>query len=210
MGKTQAQIPTANNLSFEQVWAILQETAKRQEEIAKQQEEASKRHEEDSRQIKESQRETDRQIKEINKRFGDYSNRFGEVVEYMIAPNLLEKFQDMGFDFQEASTNHKVRDNKNNISFEIDVFLQNGDIAMLVEIKSKLTVSDINEHILRIEKMRKYADLRGDKRTFLGAVAGVVVPPKVKEITLNQGLYLIEPSGETFNVTPPYNKPKVW
>jgi len=41
----------------------------------------------------------------------------------MISPNLQEKFREFGYDFQEASTKHKVRDKKNDISFEIDVFL---------------------------------------------------------------------------------------
>jgi hypothetical protein len=116
----------------------------------------------------------------------------------------------LGYDFQEASTRHKVRDKKNDISFEIDVFLQNGDTAMLVEIKANLTVSDINKHITRLEKMRKYADLRGDKRHFLGAVAGIVVEDDEKEYALSQGFFLIEPTGENFHITPPPDKPKEW
>ena len=150
------------------------------------------------------------QIKEIGKRLGDFTNSFGDVVEHMIAPNLQEKFLELGLDFQEASTKHKVRDKKNDIKFEIDVFLQNGDTAMLVEIKADLTISDINKHIIRLEKMRRYADLRGDKRRFLGAVAGIVVEDDEREYALSQGFFLIEPSGENFNITPPYNKPKEW
>jgi hypothetical protein len=44
--------------------------------------------------------------------------------------------------------------------------------------------------------MRKYADLHGDKRAFLGAVAGIVVTDEARDYALNQG-YLIEPSGES-------------
>ena len=83
-------------------------------------------------------------------------------------------------------------------------------IAMLVEIKADLTISDINKHIERLEKMRKHADLRGDKRRFLGAVAGIVVEDAEREYALSQGFYLIEPSGENFNITPPHDKPKEW
>jgi hypothetical protein len=182
----------ANSPNFETVWAALQETDRIIKENAKRQE------------------ETDRIIKEIGKRLGDFTNSFGDVVEYMIAPNLQEKFRDLGYDFQEASTRHKVRDKKNDISFEIDVYLQNGDTAMLVEIKSNLTISDINKHITRLEKMRKYADLRGDKRHFLGAVAGIVVEDDERQYALDQGFFLIEPSGENFNITPPSGKPKEW
>jgi hypothetical protein len=220
MGEAKTQPAYQRGLDFEQVWAalmenrelqketdrIVQETAKRQQETDQLLKETAKRQQETDRQMK----ETDRSLKELGKRFGDFTNRFGEAVEYMIAPNLQDKFYDMGLDFQEACPNYKVRSKKNNIYFQVDVYLTNGDTAMLVEIKTKLTISDINEHILRLEKMRKYADLRGDKRTFLGAVAGVVIESDEREYALNNGFYLIEPSGETFNITPPHNNPKEW
>ena len=199
MGDIQIQTNYPTNIGFEQVWAALERASKLYEEIARRQEETD-------RQMK----ETDRKLSEIGKQFGDFTNNFGDVVEYMIAPNLQEKFRDLGYDFQEASTKHKVHDKKNDIKFEIDVFLQNGDTAMLVEIKSKLLVSDINDHIIRLEKMRKYADLRGDTRIFLGAVAGIVVEDKEKEYALKNGFFLVEPTGENFNITAPHNKPKEW
>jgi hypothetical protein len=51
--------------------------------------------------------------------------------------------------------------------------------------------------------MRKYADLNGDKRAFLGAVAGIVVTDEIRDYALSQGLYFIEYAGETFYITPP-------
>jgi len=194
------QPPYPKGLDFEQVWAALMENREQLKESRI----------EFDRQMNERQNETDRQIKELRKRLGDFTNSFGDVVEHMIAPNLQDKFQELGFDFEEASNNVKVRNKKNDIKFEIDVFLQNGDVAMLVEIKTELTISEINKHIIRLEKMRKHADLRGDKRRFLGAVAGIVVNDDEREYALNQGFYLIEPSGENFNITPPHNKPKEW
>ena len=211
--------PDINNPpTFDTVWASLQETARRQDETGRQikesQENFDRRMKESQenfdRRMKESQENFDRRMKEHDKRFGDFSNRFGEIAEYMVAPNLQDKFYELGLDFQEVSKSYKVQDHKNKIYFEIDIFLQNGETAMLVEVKTKLTVSDVNEHISRIEKMRSYANIRGDKRYFLGAVAGVIVPLNVKEYVLSTGLYLIEPSGETFNITAPYDKPKEW
>jgi len=154
--------------------------------------------------------ETDKQIKDINKRFGEYSNRLGEIAEYMVAPNLREKFSELGLDFPRATRNTDVSDRKNNIFMEIDVMLENGDKAMLVEVKTKLISDHVNAHIERLEKMRKYADLHGDKRSFLGAVAGVVIPDDIRKHALNLGLFVIEPSGETFKITPPNGSPKEW
>jgi len=191
-----------------------QETARRQEETARQiresQQETARRQEETARQIKESQEETDRQIKDINKRFGEYSNRLGEISEYMIAPNLREKFNELDFNFQKTSKNTEVSDHQNDIFFEIDYFLENYSKAMLVEVKTKLISDHVNAHIERLEKMRRYADLHGDKRSFLGAVAGVVIPDNIRKLALNHGLFVIEPSGETFKITQPEGKPKEW
>jgi len=200
MADIQTQPDYPRGITFEQVWAALQETDRQIKESQQ----------ETARQIKESQLETDRQIKDINKRFGEYSNRLGEISEYMIAPNLVEKFNELGFNFQKTSKNTKVADHQNNIFFEIDYFLENYNKAMLVEVKTKLISDHVDAHIERLEKMRKYADLHEDKRSFLGAVASVVIPDDIKELALGYGLFIIEPSGETFKITPPDGKPKEW
>jgi Iap family predicted aminopeptidase len=202
-----------NPPSFESVWAILQETAQIVREVGKKQEETDRIVKETARQMKETDRqmkETDRQIQEYNKRFGEFTKRFGEVVEYMVAPNLREKFWEMGLKFNQANSNAVFSDDNKVILFEVDVLLQNGGKAMLVEVKTTLTTEDVKDHIARLEKMRKYADLHGDKRAFLGAVAGVVMTSNVKEYALKQGFYVIEPSGETFNIIPPNGQPKEW
>jgi hypothetical protein len=68
----------------------------------------------------------------------------------------------------------------------------------------------VQDHIKRLKKMRVYADLHGDRRTFLGSVAGAVIKANAKEYALGKGLYVIEPSGETFNIIPPNGQPKEW
>ena len=183
---------TAISPNFESVWAILDRVSKKQEELV------------------ESQKATDRQIKRTDSELGKLSKRMGEVVEFMVAPNLREKFNEFGFNFSQSSQRKDVTDKDNNISFEIDVFLENYNKAMLVEVKTTPTTEDVKDHVKRLEKMRKYADLHGNKRTFLGAVAGVVITDNVKEYILKQGFFVIEPSGETFNIIPPDNKPKEW
>jgi hypothetical protein len=195
MGKAQVQ-PYPKGLDFETVWAALMEGRKQQEETARELRE-------NAREVREALKETDRQIKDYNKRFGDFHNRFGEIVEYMVAPNLLEKFREYGFKFNEAMSNRDFSNDDHNISFEVDVLLENGEKAMLVEVKTKLTTEKVKEHVKRLGKMRAYADLKGDKRAFLGAVAGVVMTANAKKYALAQGFFVIEPSGETFNITSP-------
>jgi len=201
---------TANPPSFETVWAIMQGVAESQKEtdrIVKENAQGMK----ELREIhKEYEQERKKDKAEFNERLGNYINLFGDFTEYMMAPKLREKFIELGLVFPRTNRNVSVKDENNNTLLETDAILENGDKAMMVEIKTELTVERVNKHIERLEKMRKHADLHGDKRTFLGAVAGVVVSDEVREYALNQGFYLIEPAGEELNITPPNGKPKEW
>ncbi|GHV42845.1 hypothetical protein AGMMS49546_22810 [Spirochaetia bacterium] len=146
---------------------------------------------------------TNEQMKETDRRLGQLTNRFGEVVEYMIVPNLVTKFRELGFEFEQTNRGMVIRNQKHNIFTEVDAFLENGDKVMAVETKTKPNIDDINEHIERMEKLRKLADLRNDKRKYLGAIAGVVFGDSEKTYALKKGFYVVEPSGDTFNITEP-------
>jgi len=189
----------------------MKEGAERHErEMKESAEQRAEQRKEFEREMKKLRQETEKSNIEFNQKLGKYIILFGEITEYTMAPKLREKFIEFGFDFHKTNREISVRDSVNDIFFEVDVMLENGDTAMLVDIKTNLTFKYINNHITRIEKMRKYADLRGDKRAFLGAVAGVVVEGDARKYALDQGFYLIEPSGESISITPPNGKPKEW
>jgi hypothetical protein len=193
-----AQIAYPRGLDFEQVWAALMENREQIKET--------------ERLIKETDRqmkETDRQMKETNKRVGELTGRFGEVVEYMIVPNLVTKFRELKFEVTRANRDVKITDDAHDIHTEVDAFLENGDKVMIVEIKSKPDVDDVKEHIKRMGKLRKYADVKGDSRKYLGAIAGVILSESVSTYALKNGFYVIEPSGDTFNIIEPKGKYKV-
>jgi hypothetical protein len=176
-------------LTFEKVWAALMEN---REQIKATGEE-----------LKAGIKATDRQIKAVGEQIGKLGNRFGEMVEYMVVPNLAAKFKELGFAFERSQQNTVIRDHESRIIAEIDVFLENGDRTMVVETKVKPSSADINEHVERMEKLRRYADSRGDKRKYLGAVAGAVFGENEKTYALKKGFYVIEPSGDTFNIIEP-------
>ncbi|MDR1390017.1 MAG: hypothetical protein LBJ31_08580 [Treponema sp.] len=155
--------------------------------------------------------ETGRQMKETDRRLGELTNRFGDMVEYMVMPNLVTKFEELGFTFTRANRT-EIKDREHNIFMEVDALLENGDKVMAVEIKTKPAVDDINDHVERMKKLRIYADLHNDKRAYLGAVAGVVFSESEKVYALKKGFYVIEPSGDTFSITKPEgkNRPHEW
>jgi len=204
MVATQTANPQDGNPpTFESVWALFQEIGKKQEETDR-----------IVKEVAENLRETDRVLKEQaesnNNRIGSLTNLFGDVTEAMVAPKICEKFEELGLYFPKANPNSRLNDRVNKISFEVDIMLENGEKAMLIEVKTKLTFERIDKHIERLEEMRKYADLHGDKRIFLGAVAGIVVTDEIRDYALSKGFYFIEYAGDNFFITPPSGKPKEW
>jgi methyl-accepting chemotaxis protein len=161
----------------------------------------------------EQMNETSRQMKETDKRVGELTGRFGDIVEHMVVPNLVARFQDLGFAFTKVSRNVKITDEQKRVIAEIDALLENGDFTVSVEIKSKPRIEYINDHIERMEKLKNYADSHNDKRKYLGAVAGVAFDDSVKTYALKNGFYVLEPSGETFTITRPQDRgytPREW
>jgi hypothetical protein len=201
-------------VTFEQVWMALMETDRIVKENANEVKEFQK---ETDRRIRKFQKETARQIQETDKQMKEtdkrldkqLGNRFGEMVEYMVVPNLITKFGDLGFAFEKAYQHATIEDRKNNIFTEIDITLENGDKVMIVEVKSKPTTEDITDHIERMAKVKAHAQAHGDRRKFMGAVAGMVFNNNEKIFAMKNGFFVIEPSGETFNITPP-DQPKEW
>jgi hypothetical protein len=176
----------------DEIWALLRKTARLQEETAQQMRETDKR-------LEEQMRETD---KRLERQLGRLGNRFGEMVEHMVMPNLVKKFGELGFTFTKAY-HFLLTDKENSVLAEVDAFLENGDKVMIVEIKTKPSIDDINDHMERMEKLREYADAHHDKRAYLGAIAGVVFNDSEKAYALKKGFYVIEPSGDTFNIIEP-------
>jgi hypothetical protein len=156
----------------------------------------------------ESQNEAWAAIRETQKNIGGLNNTLGSMVERIMTPDLPRKFKHFGFTFDKITTIKWT--SKGNIYAEIDGLLENGTQAIAVEVKTTLEIEDINDHLKRMEKIRKYADEHGDKREFLCAIAAMIVKPKPKEYALKQGLFVIEPSGEDVKVIKPETKPRVW
>jgi len=88
--------------------------------------------------------------------------------------------------------------------------LENGTQAVAVEVKTTLRQADIDEHLVRMEKIRKYADEHGDKRQFMGAMAATITDETARNYALKQGLFVIEPSGEDVKVIKPASEPRIW
>ncbi len=201
------EIVKQQNVSFEEIRQILKEVSERQKEVSEQQKETDRIVKEVFESQKETDRqmkETDRQMKETSREIGKLGGRFGEMVEYMVLPNLVHKFRDLGFVFTKAYPEAEIKDEKNNILAEVDITLENGDKVMIVEVKSKPNISDIKDHVKRMGKLRLHADLHGDNRKYFGAVAGMVIKDNVRDAILKNGFFLCDSTirGNIYHYSP--------
>ena len=158
--------------------------------------------------------ETDRRMKETDKKISALGSRIGEIVENMLGGRILDKFHALGYEVDDYTRNHSFRLSKLGIKGEIDLILHNGDISILIEVKTTLDTADVRQHIERIDKYRTYADARWGDTTirYIGAVAGAVVEDKVVDFAHENGLYTIVQSGEGVEIVevPKNFQARVW
>jgi len=199
---------TAAEMSWDEIKALVAE-------LAIQSKETDRKFQETERLLKERSEETDRKFQEtrelldrLSRRFGDLGNRLGEFVEAMVEPALVELFRARGLDGSEVY--RRVTSRRGGEAIEIDLLVVDGDTAVAVECKSRLTREEVERHVERMNKFKrllpKYADMR-----IHGAVAGMVVDEDAIEAAQAAGLWVLAQSGETVALkNDPGFAPRVW
>ena len=182
-------------LTYEKILETIQRITLRQEESARRQE------------------ETDRQMKETDRKISALGSRIGEIVENMVGGNIVSQFQNYGYNVTEISRNIEFGIKGTTAAGEIDVLLDDGDVAILIEVKTKLTTDDVRDHIEQMGKYRRCKDGKGEsKKRYIGAVASTVVDDNVVKFAQKNGMYVIVQSGYAVEIlTPPEGfKAKEW
>ncbi|OCY15531.1 DUF3782 domain-containing protein [Microcystis aeruginosa KW] len=183
--------------TIEEIRAILKQLAQSQQELSQAQKETDK-------QIK----ETDKQINRVSKQIGELGNRLGEFVEWQVRPAVVRLFQERGIDVHEFHPGISVK--RDNEGLEIDLLVVNDTDAILVEVKSKLTQRDVDEHLQRLAKFKRLMPRFRDVKA-LGAVAAMIVPNEVASYGCRQGLFVLVQSGENVIILNDAEfTPRVW
>jgi len=138
------------------------------------------------------------------RKIGELTGSMGRVIERMVSGhNIIKQFQELGYVISSYSRNKTFgHDFPQGYQSEIDLFLENGDIAILIEVKTTLKAKNVGGLMNKLERFRRDADAKGDKRRFMGAVAGAVVEGDAKEVAHENGLYVIVQSGKAVEIVP--------
>jgi hypothetical protein len=204
--------------TIEDIREILKELAQSQQELSQSQQELSQSQQELSQaqqELSQAQKETDKQIKEtdkqinrVSKQIGELGNRLGEFVEWQVRPAVVRLFQERGIDVHEFHPGISVK--RDNEGLEIDLLVVNDTDAILVEVKSKLTQRDVDEHLQRLAKFKRLMPRFRDVKA-LGAVAAMIVPNEVASYACRQGLFVLVQSGENVIILNDAEfTPRVW
>jgi len=184
-------------LTFKDIMEFMREIGRRQQEFDR----ALK---ESAAEFDRRMQEADRRMKRTDERIGELTGSMGKVIEHMVAGhNIVKKFQALGYQIERCSRNitfgHNLPDGKQG---EIDLFLEDGDIAIIIEVKTTLKAKNVGKLMEKLERFRGDADMKGDKRRFIGAVAGAVVEGDAKEIAHENGIYVVVQSGKAVEILP--------
>jgi hypothetical protein len=128
----------------------------------------------------------------------------GRVVEHMLRGSIVEQFRSLGYDVDDYARNLTFRNRNLGLRGEIDMVLFDGDVLILIEVKTTLEMYDVRKHIERLEKYRRCADAnpKKDKKRYVGAVAGAAVSDEVINFAHENGLYAIVQSGRAVEIVP--------
>ncbi len=175
--------------------------------------------------IEERFQDTDRRFKETDLRFQQISEELrkdfaktrkevanvtdalGRFSENMVAPALVRLLNQVGIPISETAV--RVRSPLRRI--EYDIVAVNGDVVVVVSVKTRLNVEHVKTFIeerLTIfkEVFPRYRDMK-----LLGAVAGMSVEQEADAYAIKQGLFVLTQSGDNIRLANPEDfVPKVF
>jgi hypothetical protein len=186
---------------FQETDEKFQEMVRQSQEIDRQfKEEAARRSQELDRRFQETDRqfkETDRKVKEVSQAIGRLGNRLGEFVEEMVRPAVVGLFQERGIAVHEV--HRRTFAERDGDAMEVDLLVVNDTDVVVIEVKSELTVADVNEHLERLARFKKlFPHYRAFK--VMGAVAAMVTPDDTARYAYRKGLFVLGQSGDTVTI----------
>ncbi|NBC33318.1 MAG: DUF3782 domain-containing protein [Alphaproteobacteria bacterium] len=134
---------------------------------------------------------------ELDRRYGSLSERISQFTIGMVAPAMKRLFAERNIPVH--SVHREVEARADGKSTEFDLLVVNADYVVGVEVKSRLKVSDVNEHLARMADFKLYFPEYGPRIVY-GAVAGMVIDEDAGKYAYRRGLYVVGQSGDTVTV----------
>ncbi len=190
-----------SNITLDDIFALFRESEQQRKEY---QQAFEERH-----RIVEREMEALRKaVEQTNKQVGGLTSRWGEFVENMIKPAAARIFKEQGIDVKYSAL--RVQRNNDRDSIEIDIWVESLTEIVAIEVKSDLEIQNV-KHFLEVLAKFKEVFTRLQNYKVYGAVAGIKIDEKANEYATQEGLFLIEPAGNSVIIANSRNlQPRVW
>jgi len=212
--------------TLDEVWDLFKQVAQAQQETARRQQENDLQLKETDRLLQEQSQETNRRIQEterffqasvaanekvlqrLSKQIGDLGGTWGLFVENLVAPACETLFLERGIPVHQVS--QRIKKRKEGDTLEIDILVLNQEHTLVVEVKSRLSVADVQEFIADLQRFRHFFPEYSQNQLY-GAVAGIIIDEGADRYAYRQGLFVLAQSGETIELLNNDEfQPKAW
>ena len=149
-------------------------------------------------------------MKALRTELGKLGNRLGDFVQEMVHPAAVRLFQERGLPVHRVISNMRYLNDDRQSILEVDLFVINGTVGILIECKSHASIDDVNEHLERLEKFRIYFSEYKDI-TLHAAIAAMVMPEEVARYAYKKGMFVMAQNGESIDIKNDGKfNPKIW
>lgn len=181
-----------------EIWKLFRETAQQMRETDAR---LDQRFRETDARIEERFRETDARIDkyfretstQIRKLEGLFTTQWGRLLEALVKPAALKLFQQRGLAVHRIHERSEAR--LNGDTKEIDLILTNDTELVAIEVKTTLTVADINEFLQDLADFTTYFPVYRNFRIY-GAVAAINIAENADRYAYKQGLFVLTLTGD--------------
>ena len=222
-----------NTITLDDIFALFRESERQRKEYQQENERQREKHRQDLEEYKQAFKEsqkafeerqriaqqemaalcaslakTEKLVEQTNKQVGGLTSRWAEFVENLIKPAAARIFREQGIDVHYTAMRVKGDDDRG--SMEIDILVENSNEIVAIEVKSHLEVRNV-KRFLEVLARFKEAFPKYQNYKLYGAVAGIKIDEKADEYATQEGLFLIEPAGDSVVISNKQNlEPRVW
>jgi hypothetical protein len=146
-------------------------------------------------------RETDKQFKETDKKIKElsalFTSQWGKLVESLVEGDLIKLLNEKGIEVEQ--TIQRVKGNHKGQNYEYDIIAVNGDEIVVVEVKTTLRPSDVNDFHEKLWKAKEYMSAYRDKKIY-GAVAFITADGASNIMAEKLGFFVIRATGNSSSI----------
>ena len=162
--------------------------------------------------MEEEKKETNRKIKETNRRIKYldelFTGQWGKLIESLVEGDLVKLLKEKNIQIERTLTHLKGRYQDERREF--DIIAVNGSEVVVVEVKTTLTVKDVDYFKTKMDEFTDFCpEYRGKK--IYGSVAYLKANQSSDKYAEKQGMFVIRATGKSASIINDSNfKPKTF